>query len=159
MEVCPSCGSPDIEYASTMRDTTAALTGLGLPQIYVCKNCWYQGSVIVRTERPGDFARPVKEAQRIDTKIKSNISLVKAVGIPILVLFAVAIAGLLLTSPGNTAGGKIAVMREAVTGSFVGYRVLGFEDIFLSFFLVFFSAGALVLAVYFWVVGYGGKKK
>ncbi len=158
MEVCPSCGSPEIEYASTMRDTTAALTGLGLPQVYVCKNCWYQGSVIIRTERPGDFARPVKEARKIGAGIKSNISPVRAIGIPILVLFAVAIAGLLLTSPGNTADGKIAVMREAVTGGFVGYRVLGFEDIFLSFFLVFFSIGALVLAVYFWVAKHGGRK-
>lgn len=157
--MCPSCGSPDIEYASTMRDTTAALTGLGLPQIYVCKNCWYQGSVIVETDRPGDFARPARGARNIDAKVRSNISLAKAVGIPIIVLFAVAIAGLLLTSPGNTADGKIAVMREAVTGGFVGYRVLGFEDIFLSFFLVFFSVGALALAVYYWVVRYGGKKR
>lgn len=139
-----------------MRDTTATLTGLGVPQIYMCKNCWYQGSVIVETERPADFARPARFAK--GAKASAGSSFLRIVGVPIIILFAIVIAGFLLSAPGRGEDGRIAVMREAVTGSLVGYRVLGFEDIFLSFFLIFFSLGALALAVYFGLVKRLGKK-
>ena len=47
VEVCPNCGSSNIEYATTMRESTISIAGFGLPEKYYCKNCGYEGSVIL----------------------------------------------------------------------------------------------------------------
>lgn len=99
--VCPNCGSPEIQYATTSGGTTAGIIGMGVPQLYYCRKCGYQGSVIIETENPAEFVKqsagghaegpieakkPVGVAKATETsKADSKLSLLRAVGVPLLV--------------------------------------------------------------------------
>lgn len=49
-KVCPNCGSAEIEYAS-LDKRSGTLVGLGIPEKYFCKNCGYEGGVILEIDK------------------------------------------------------------------------------------------------------------
>ncbi|MBI1973361.1 TFIIB-type zinc ribbon-containing protein [Candidatus Micrarchaeota archaeon] len=45
--VCPNCGSRDIQYASMRQDAPRVFVGIGLPEVYYCPDCGYEGGVVL----------------------------------------------------------------------------------------------------------------
>lgn len=50
IKVCPDCGSPEIEYAS-MAAAARTVRGFGLPEVYYCQKCGYEGPLIIEAEK------------------------------------------------------------------------------------------------------------
>jgi len=88
VNVCPNCGSPEIEYASMMRESTISIAGFGLPEKYYCKGCGYEGSVIL--EMPADKVGKVKfhnKPVKIPMPDKASVEIVKPVFMMVVFLF------------------------------------------------------------------------
>jgi len=49
--VCPNCGSNQIDYGSLTIGATKTITGLGIPQMYYCPECGYEGPVILEIDQ------------------------------------------------------------------------------------------------------------
>ena len=62
--ICPECGSNRIEYASTMVES-GSFIGIGLPQMFNCKDCKYKGPLVVEIDK-----EDAKRYKRIVSKRK-----------------------------------------------------------------------------------------
>lgn len=90
-EVCPHCGSTDVEYAS-MVEEPGTITGFGLPEKYFCKRCGYRGSVILEMSkndiRRTNFSKKlwVNKNEKIDYR---SVEIFKPVFITISIVFLI----------------------------------------------------------------------
>jgi predicted RNA-binding Zn-ribbon protein involved in translation (DUF1610 family) len=91
VKVCPNCGDPNIEYASVMRESAVTITGFGLPEVYYCKNCGYEGSVILEVDKRDlkkiKFPHKIKKIKMND---KRSAEIMRPVFVVCILLFFIA---------------------------------------------------------------------
>lgn len=73
MEVCPVCGSGSLTYAGTSRGWT--FPGVHTAERYICKNCGYEGGVVITVKSKKDIEKIRKHGEwlrksgKIDHKV------------------------------------------------------------------------------------------
>ena len=100
--VCPNCGSEQIDYSSLTIGSTKTIIGLGIPEMYFCPDCGYEGPVIMEIDQKHlkevHFPRKKFKARKFD---KHSADILKPI-FTIVILVFVLITALAFIPNNNT---------------------------------------------------------
>lgn len=113
--ICPSCGSRRIQYASTMAES-GSFVGLGLPEMFYCKDCKYKGPIVVEIDAGGEkrYKQYIKKHRKIPEKqhkMKRDFDALRAVFVSVLVMFFIVSALLLIPQTHEYEGAGTALIE------------------------------------------------
>lgn len=155
VKLCPNCGNPEIEYASLHKEAPQGFVGLGLPAVYFCQRCGYEGELIIETDAATAKKlkfKPVK--QTYAPKCAQHLDVLKPVIIYCIILFLISSGFLVVTLNNATASaqnqnsnqGFIVGLRELTQlGSLTDSPIMSIAQLIIGHQLITTNEGQVVL--------------
>jgi len=138
--LCPRCGSRNIDYAS-ISSASQTFLGLGLPELFYCKDCGYLGPLVIEIDSKGErhykqFVKRRKKPSENEIKSRGKHSVIRPVFLAVLLFFFVSAVFFMLspTSQGLAVSSVVDNKANIVVGvENVSKRVPALKESTLAF--------------------------